>query len=115
MQFKKLSDILEKAKNRYPAFGQRWTEAEAVSRWEKAVGPIIAKNSQAVCVKNGILWVEVTHSIWRAELHFRKNQILEILNGQAESAEGVIRDIFFLDRRQTARPAPGVFNKTKSP
>ncbi|MGE0615164.1 MAG: DUF721 domain-containing protein [Bacteriovoracia bacterium] len=80
MGFDRLKDILELARRKHPQFSQRMDEAKALARWEEAVGPQIAKHSRAVSVKNGVLWVEVDHPIWRSELHHRKAQILEMLN-----------------------------------
>ena len=82
MPFDRLIDILKKqGKLRYPLLTQRMEEAEALGRWEIAVGPAIAKHSRAIRVVDGVLWVEVDHPIWRSELHHRKKQILDILNG----------------------------------
>ena len=104
MSFFKISDILNKARSKHSAFGQRMDEAKALGRWEEAVGALISKHSRAVSVRNQILWVEVDHSIWRSELHYRKNQILQILNRDAKSeTQQVIKDIFFIDPKKRAK------------
>lgn len=79
-------------------------EAEALGRWELAVGPTIAKHSRAVRVQSAILWVEVEHPIWRSELHYRKQQILDILNGKTQGAQTglsppseTLQDILYLE------------------
>jgi predicted nucleic acid-binding Zn ribbon protein len=112
MGFDLLVDILKLARLRYPVLTQRIEEAEALGRWEKAVGPAIAKHSRAIRVQEGILWVEVDHPIWKSELHHRKRQILDILNG-ASPATGnkpalpapkeVLSDLLFLDPRSGNR------------
>ncbi len=94
--FSSLSEILEKARGRHPAWSKRMDEAEAVARWEAAVGETIAKHARAKTIQDSVLWVEVDHAIWRAELQFRKVQILEILN-QGKSA---LTDIFFINPRE---------------
>lgn len=81
-----LFQILRKLQTRYPGFSKRLVEAEALGRWELAVGSAIAKHSRAVRVVDGILWVEVDHPIWMSELHHRKHQILTKLNDQKDSA-----------------------------
>lgn len=81
MPFDRLFDILKKARLHYPLLTQRIEEAEALARWDQAVGPAIAKHARALRVLDGVLWVEVDHPIWRSELHHRKQQILDILNG----------------------------------
>ena len=108
MAFEKLLDILK----RQPKLNQRLEEAEALGRWAVAVGPIIAKNTRAFKVEDQVLWVEVDHPIWRSELHHRKRQILEILNGTgAEKSpraaalpppKQVLVDIFFVEPRKTS-------------
>ena len=86
VSFSKITDILKALRDRYPALSNRMEEAEALSRWEKAVGPAIAKHAQAIQVKDGVLWVEVDHPVWKSELHHRKRQILERLNQKADGA-----------------------------
>jgi len=96
--FKTLKDIL--MGGRLPqAFQKRLQEAEAVSRWEAAVGPIIAKHAQALRVENAVLHVEVGHPIWRSELHHRRRQILEILNQGAKDESAILKDLHFSDPR----------------
>jgi predicted nucleic acid-binding Zn ribbon protein len=114
MSFLKLTDILKQAQKRFPGLAKRLDEAQALGRWEVAVGPAIAKHSRALRVQDGMLWVEVDHPIWKSELHHRKRQILEILNknsdsptqpgaklGQASaqdsSQDPLLTDIFFTD------------------
>ena len=96
MGFNKINDILKQVRERYPVFGKRWQEAEALGRWELAVGPQISKHSRAIRVLEGVLWVEVDHPVWKSELHYRKRQILEILN---QNEKDVLKDILYLDPR----------------
>ncbi len=88
------SSVLNKARSKFPGFSKVFVEAEALARWPEAVGPIISKHSRALSVRRAVLWVEVDHPIWRSELHHRKNQILDILNGDQP---GTIKDVFFVD------------------
>jgi len=110
MSFLKLMEILGKARGQYPGLAKRLDEAEALGRWEKAVGPIIMKHSRAIKVQDEVLWVEVDHPIWKSELHHRKRQILAILNQpenqpRNQKEQPVLKDILFLDpRTPTARP-----------
>ncbi len=87
MKLWSLIDILKKAQVEYPAFGKKIAEAEALGRWVIAVGPGIANHTRAIHIQNSVLWVEVDHPIWRVELHYRKQQILDILNGKTPSAK----------------------------
>jgi predicted nucleic acid-binding Zn ribbon protein len=86
MQLRNITDIIKKVQERYPAFSKRLAEAEALGRWDLAVGPLIAKHTRVLRVQNAVLVVEVDHPIWRSELHYRKQQILDILNGKTPSS-----------------------------
>lgn len=100
-KFDKLSDILTLIARRHAPLAKRLGEAQAVSRWEAAVGPQIAKHARAVRVEDGVLWVEVDHAIWKAELQARKNQILAKLKPPASAkGESPIRDLFWIEPRR---------------
>ncbi len=107
MGFDSLIDILKKVQGRYPNFSRRLGEAEALGRWEAAVGPIIARHARAIKVKDQVLWVEVDHAIWKSELHHRKQQILDILNAKKEPVskdpnakpQEILKDILLLDKK----------------
>jgi len=108
MSFNSLFDILKIAREKHPKFSMRLAEAEALGRWEIAVGELIAKHARAVRVHNSILWVEVEHPIWRAELHYRKQQILDILNGKTPSSKlglspprEILKDIEYIEPRSS--------------
>ena len=88
-------DILKKLRTRYPSFSKRVQEVEAMGRWETAVGPGIARHTRAIRVENAVLWVEVDHPVWKTELHYRKHQILGILNQNATAR--TLEDILFLE------------------
>jgi predicted nucleic acid-binding Zn ribbon protein len=106
MSFDRLGDILKILARKYPALSKRMGEAKALSRWDSAVGPIIAKHARAVRVEDKVLWVEVDHPIWKSELHHRKRQILDLLNRQdgAGGSEklGPLEDLLLLDPRKRA-------------
>jgi predicted nucleic acid-binding Zn ribbon protein len=102
MSFGKLTDILRMLGTKYPALTKRIGEAQALGRWEKAVGPVIGKHTRAIRVENGVLWVEVDHPAWKSELHHRKRQILDLLNRQEGSGpnDTKLEDLLLLDPRR---------------
>lgn len=108
MPFDGIADILRMARSKFPQLSKRLDEAKALDRWEVAVGAIIAKHSRAIRVKDGVLFVEVDHPIWRSELHHRKHQIMTILNDQSkdptkpgsEKFEALTDVVFFEARRR---------------
>lgn len=115
MFLQSLVEIIKKAQERNPVFSQRLAEAEALGRWRIAVGEVIAKHSNAIRVKDGVLWVEVEHPIWRSELHYRKQQILDILNGKTPCAQkgltppqSILKDIIYLEPKKplSSNPMP---------
>ena len=102
-------DILKRLQQKNPVLKQRIAEAGALERWEKAVGPQIARHTRAIRVQDGVLWIEVDHPIWKSELHHRKRQVLALLN-QTQPApstgtqpgapqQEVIQDLLLLDPR----------------
>lgn len=66
---------------------------EAVNGWSMIVGPLIAKETEALKIEKGVLIVRVRKSVWRNELNIRKQEIVAKLN-QAIGAE-VVKDIRF--------------------
>jgi predicted nucleic acid-binding Zn ribbon protein len=98
MSFNSLADILKKLQALNPVLSKRIHEAEALSRWDTAVGPAIAKHSRAIRIQDSVLWIEVDHAVWKTELHYRKRQILDLLNKDQKS-EALLKDILYLDSR----------------
>ena len=108
MALSSIFEIFERMQKRNPALKKRIREATAFDRWNAVVGPGIARHARALRVIDQILWVEVDHPIWRAELHARKNQILEALQKDMEGEEKVLSDIRFVDPRSSSGgPGPG--------
>jgi predicted nucleic acid-binding Zn ribbon protein len=108
--FHSLLDIIKRAQEKHPRFGRSLSEAEALSRWPIAVGELIAKHSRAIRVQGGVLWVEVDHPVWKSELHYRKQQILNILNGNAPCAQSglkpsqeILTDIIYFEPRSFSK------------
>jgi len=61
--------------------------------WEEAVGPRIAERAQPETLRNSVLVVAVSSSVWMQELSFLKQKILDRL--QQKLAPGTIKDIRF--------------------
>ena len=108
------NDILKNILKNNPKMKERLQEADAVLAWDAAVGPQIAQNTKALRVENGCLFVEVGHSLWKTELHHRKQQILEKLNAHGNQSTWCIRDIYFVEPKKEYSPK-NYFNKKKKP
>jgi hypothetical protein len=61
--------------------------------WDDVVGPTIAHKAQPEGIRNGILFVTVTSSVWMQELSFMKDMILEKLNKKMDTS--MINDLRF--------------------
>ncbi len=75
-----LWQILQKLKPQFSSFSKKLQEAKALGFWEQAVGSQIAKHAKAYKVEDGVLFIEVDHPAWQAELHARRKQILALIN-----------------------------------
>jgi predicted nucleic acid-binding Zn ribbon protein len=60
--------------------------------WEKAVGEKISEIAVPYRLKNDILLIKVTDSVWRFELTKRKEELLQSVNNYTENK---IKDIIF--------------------
>jgi len=75
-------------------------EQKILRSWDKAVGDAIAERTQPVCVKNRVLQVKVTNSVWMQELQFMKNLIIQRL--QERTGENLLKDLrFFIGEIET--------------
>jgi predicted nucleic acid-binding Zn ribbon protein len=68
-------------------------EHEILERWAEIVGPKIAEVSSAERIRDGKLWVVVSHPAWRNELNFMKRDLIEKIN--RELGEEIVREIIF--------------------
>ena len=66
-------------------------ERELIENWPNIVGPEIARFSQALRVRGGVLYLKVDSPAWGQELHFLKPQLLERVNESC--GPGLIKDI----------------------
>ena len=70
---------------------EKLRERELIENWPRIIGPEIARFSQALRVRGGVLYLKVDSPAWGQELHFLKPQLLERVN---ESCGGdLIHDI----------------------
>lgn len=61
--------------------------------WKEAVGPRIAERAQPETLRNSVLVVSVSSSVWMQELSFLKQKIIDRL--QQKLAPGMIKDVRF--------------------
>ncbi|MEI6125103.1 MAG: DUF721 domain-containing protein, partial [Pseudomonadota bacterium] len=53
--------------------------------WSQAVGQRIAENTTPASLRSGVLFVNVSNSVWMQELNFMKDKILEKINSSLAS------------------------------
>ena len=66
---------------------------QVLEQWPEIVGPKIAEVTVAERIRDGKLWVSVSHPAWRNELSFMKRELIDKVN-QAIGEE-IVRDIIF--------------------
>ena len=66
---------------------------QALHMWPRIVGERIAKVTEPERINNGRLFVHVKSDVWRNELIFHKNDIVEKLN--KEIGHNTIKDIIW--------------------
>ena len=72
----------------------RVREHTGLRAWRDVVGETIARRTQTIGIRDGILWVEVDGSTWMQELSARRGEIVAKLAERV--GHGVIRDIRFV-------------------
>jgi predicted nucleic acid-binding Zn ribbon protein len=73
----------------------RLREREALTIWPEVVGSEIAKRSQPLRIKDGVLQVRITSAAWRQEVLFLKKKIISSFAEKLEP--GIVSDIRFTD------------------
>ena len=70
-------------------------EREALTLWATIVGEEVARRSQALRIREGVIYVRVGSAAWRQELHFLKGSILEAY--AKKLGPDRVRDIRFVE------------------
>jgi len=81
----------------------RFAAAGATERWERTVGPEIARRTRCEGVRDGELLVSVRGSVWMADLAVRKHDILERINEELADA-AKLRGIRLIPMRGKEEP-----------
>ncbi len=71
---------------------KRIREKRVLDSWARAVGPAVAEQTQPFRLRNGVLEVKVTNSVWMQQLQFMKGLIIQKLG---EQGGGDLADIRF--------------------
>lgn len=68
-------------------------DRRVLERWAEIVGPKIANVTVAERIRDGRLWVSVSHPAWRNELVFMRQELIAKLN--AELGGDIVTEIIF--------------------
>lgn len=90
--FQSLGDVIRQWKASY-GVTERLKNAQAVNTWYSLMGDSIAKQTQYVYIKEGVMYVRVPSAALRQELFYAKDKIKKNLNTSLK--EEYIRDIVF--------------------
>jgi predicted nucleic acid-binding Zn ribbon protein len=90
-----LRDVLDSC-----GLNDRIQERELLVDWAGIVGPEIAAHSRAVDIREGVLYLDADHGMWRQELTLLLPEILKKLN--AKYGEGAVTEV----RWQRPIPSP---------
>jgi len=88
---------------------RRLEEYRAVEAWPEVVGPVIAAQTRAVGVREGVLFVDVASSVWMQELSVLRDSIAERLNARlgAPRVRKIVLSIAKERRSEAGMTAPG--------
>jgi predicted nucleic acid-binding Zn ribbon protein len=76
-----LGDVL-----RQSGLAERLAEREVLAAWPRIVGEKIARHSQAVDIKAGVLYLKADHGVWRQEITLLTPLIIEKFNADFGAA-----------------------------
>jgi hypothetical protein len=91
---------------------QRMEEQKVLDCWEAIVGKAVAEATQPFRVRNRVLQVKVTNSVWMHELQFHKEMIIQKLNDFL--GRPVVRELwFFIGEKEGGKEIPSESGKGK--
>ena len=89
----KIQDILDRTLQQL-GLAERMKEADVVRRVSEVVGGDIATRAEAVSIREGKLVVKVASPVWRQELNYSKQEIIDALNRAL--SDDIVTDIHFV-------------------
>ena len=72
----------------------KFNETYLVAYWEKIMGASIAKRTEKIYIKNGVLFIRISSAPLSQELLLAKSKLIQLLN--AEIGETVISEVIFI-------------------
>lgn len=87
-----VSEVIDLFLHQYGLKNQ-YKEFQLLQSWNKIMGPMVAKRTQNISVRDGNLYVQLDSPVLRNELHFGKKSIIVNLNHEAGFE--AVKDIIF--------------------
>lgn len=69
-------------------------QGKVISHWDNIVGPVIARETEHIYIRNKVLIVKLKSQALKHELEFAKKKLVRIINKKADHE--VITDISFI-------------------
>ena len=88
----KIQGILDRTL-RQLGLAERMKEADVVKRFAEIVGENLAAHAEAVSIRQGRLVIRVASPVWRQELGYSKQEIIDALNKAL--GDKIVTDIHF--------------------
>ncbi|OQA02260.1 MAG: hypothetical protein BWY70_00071 [Bacteroidetes bacterium ADurb.Bin408] len=77
-----LKDAINDFLNTYPFIKDKVRENRIKELWEKLMGKMISNHTQALYLRNGVLFIEVNSASLRTELSYAKEKIKNTINSE---------------------------------
>ena len=91
------SQSLSKALDTYfeenPSLAEKLAEVRLMDSWERTLGPMIARYTESMFIKNKCLYVKLTSSVVKSELMMCRERLIQNLNNEA--GRTVINSLIF--------------------
>ncbi|MDX5321619.1 MAG: DUF721 domain-containing protein [Bacteroidota bacterium] len=87
-EFKPLGKVLEDLLHTY-RLKSKVNEVNLVREWENVVGPLIAKKTEKILLKDGVLHITINSAPLKQELSYSKDQIMQLI--EERFGKGYIR------------------------
>ncbi|MCB0819507.1 MAG: DUF721 domain-containing protein [Bacteroidetes bacterium] len=87
-----VSEVIDLFLHQY-GLNNQYKEFKLLQSWKEIMGPMVAKRTQNLNIREGILYVQLDSPVLRNELHFGKKSIIKNLN--EEAGFEAIKEIIF--------------------
>ena len=78
---KRIKDLITSVLLDDSKLNKGFNDAQIADAWKKAVGEYVAQHTDKLFVRDRTLFVNVSNSILRQELHYKRSQIIYAING----------------------------------